>query len=212
MKPLELGKIELLMCVISLCSITLSDSGHVGKVCEESHRALQGRPGPAESDGLHPERGAYNPPSHTRNLRSKTNALFKASKQETREPRSLRNFWLHWQFSTWHAKCYIDFLFSLGLLWDIALPSADAGTLIWVSPVGESQTGRKESTDHVAKSVPAAVCSPFSDCPLSLNAVDGTTTQTGLGICTSTAHLETPARSAAPFLTPAAPLSLERYL
>lgn len=58
MKPLELGKIELLMCVISLCSITLLDSGRFGKVCEESHRALQGRPGPAESDGLHPERGA----------------------------------------------------------------------------------------------------------------------------------------------------------
>lgn len=78
--------------------------------------------------------------------------------------------------------------------------------------MGEAQTGRKEGTDHVAKSVPAAVCSPFSDCPLSLNAVDGTTTQTGLGICISTARLETPARSVALFLTPAAPLSLERYL
>lgn len=149
------------MCIISLCSITLSDSGRFGKVCEESHCALQGRLGPAESDGLHPKRGAYNPPSHTRRLRSKTNAVFKASEQETRELRSLRNFWLHWQFSTWHAKCYIDFLFSLGLLWDIALPSAHTGALIWVSPMGEAQTGRKESTDHVAKLEPAAVCSPF---------------------------------------------------
>lgn len=52
----------------------------------------------------------------------------------------------------------------------------------------------------------------FFDFPLSLNAVDGTTTQTGHGICTSTARLETPARSAAAFPTPAALPSPERYL
>lgn len=40
------------------CVLSHSDSGCSGKVREESHRALQGRLGSAEPDGLHPERGS----------------------------------------------------------------------------------------------------------------------------------------------------------
>lgn len=42
---------------------SLSDSRCFGKVCEESHRALQGWLGSAEHDGLHPERGALDSPT-----------------------------------------------------------------------------------------------------------------------------------------------------
>lgn len=201
---------------VSLCSITPSDSGRVGEVCEESHRALQRRPGPAEPDGLHPERGARTQTLHptTRDPPDQSLALlFKATEQEAAEaPPAYVIFGLADSFphdvlnvtstscSLWVSPC------------EFALPSAHAGTRIRVSPVGEAQADRVESSDRVLRSAPAATCSLLSPRLPSLNAAAGTTTRTGPGICTSTARPETPARSAAPFLTPAAPPSPERYL
>lgn len=44
------------VCDNVICGLCV-DAGCPGEVCEEGHSALQGRPGPAEPNGLHPEGG-----------------------------------------------------------------------------------------------------------------------------------------------------------
>lgn len=91
---------------------------------------------------------------------------------------------------------------------NITLPSAHIGTLVWVFPWEKPKmAGSTVRPDHVSKYIPADLCSSFF---LSSNAVGGTTTQTGLGTCTSIVHMRTPAWSAVLCLIPAVLLSLER--
>lgn len=118
-------------------------------------------------------------------------------------------FWPWWEFSTWGATCYIQFLYSVGLLiWY----RTSICTHWHTSEPGFSHGRRPNWQDHISKYIPV-LCSPLSpslSLSLSSNAVGGTTTQTGPGTCTLIVHMRTPAPSAVLCLTPAALLSLER--
>lgn len=78
-------------------------------------------------------------------------------------------------------------------------------------PVGDVQTDRMYSTvpDHVSKDLICAL-SLLLFLSLSSSVVGGITTRTGLGICTLTVHMRTPALNAVLYLTPAALLFPER--
>lgn len=166
--------LKLLFCLHTpLCSP--SDSGCFGKVYEESHRALQGWLGSAEPDGLHPERGS----SLLKYMFPKLSTSHKASNwlelvvystkpgnHRGRDHRAvcLMLFWLRWEFSTWEATCYMQFLHPVGLLIWYVLPSVHTGTLVSSGfPMGEAQTGSMYSAeqDHVSKNIPV-LCSPLS--------------------------------------------------
>lgn len=174
--------LKLLFCLHTpLCS--LSDSGCFGKVYEESHRALQGWLGSAEPDGLHPERGALACSALLKYIFPKLSTSHKApnwlelvvcsillsTKPENHRGRDHRAvclmlFWLWWEFSTWEATCYIQFLHSVGLLIWYALPSVHTGTRVSSGfPMGEAQTGSMycAEQDHVSKNTPV-LCSPLS--------------------------------------------------
>lgn len=161
---------------------SLLDSGCFGKVCKESHCALQRWPGSAEPDGLHPERGALanstystsgcacvcsDPTSHRSSNWSQQVVYWiwtMRTQPETTELYVLCYFGLGECFH--HDRQHVTY--SPCTLWvsssDVPIPSALTGTLVGLGfPMGEGQTGRMYSTehDHVSKYIPA-LGSPLS--------------------------------------------------
>lgn len=148
------------------CDVTCADSWRVGRVCEESHRTLQGWSGSTEPDGLHPERGALDIVS------SAAAACISGYRHPFITACTVLNIWPVNQesaasgdhrsavclvfaplpsrrgTSTWETT--FSLLFTEGLLvwysFSVCTPWHTYET--WVSPMGEAQTGRMYCTER----------------------------------------------------------------
>lgn len=132
---------------------SLAGSGCFREVCEESHCALQGWPGSAEPDGLHPKRGAL---ANSTLLECMFLQLF-----HNTQAVCLMSFWLMWEFSTRQTM-----LHTVPILCGSphVIPSAHIGTPLSPGfPMREAQSGRmyRIEQDHVSKYISAPPRSLF---------------------------------------------------